>query len=57
MVSVGRAKPVKIPVEADTKSAEASAKRLTDVMPEHGSTFGNVIHTDFAQSGDVVTVA
>jgi len=28
-----------------------------DVMPEHGSTFGNVIHTDFAQSGDVVTVA
>jgi hypothetical protein len=26
-------------------------------MPEHGSTFATVLHTDFAQSGDVVTVA
>ena len=26
-------------------------------MPEHGSTFATVLHGDFAQGGDVVTVA
>ena len=26
-------------------------------MPEHGSTFGNVIQGDFGQGGDVITVA
>ena len=26
-------------------------------MPEHGSTVGNVIHGDFGQGGDFITVA